>query len=617
MAFTEQNKSDAYLFFALAFNAAPGSVYGGQIVQAYEAGMTTQQIVNVYTTKEQFTKLYPTSQTNKEFAAALVKSVASASTSATVTAKAAADIEAALTAGLTKGDVIYNVLGNLAKLDVTNADWGTTVAQINNKIAVAKALTEGAKALNTTDVALLQGPLKGVTQDVATVAKALNAAGDLASKLDNLAAANKAAEDYVTALNLAGAKDLATAKTAVQDSAKDASIAVAVAAGGPAATPLSTDAATKAAQIQLAQANVADGAKVAQKAVTDYEAALAKVLNAKGVSALTVVKADAAAKAALTAATNATTLAGNTITKVIGDVNVGAAKPIDYTNKTGVLADYTAAKATITVDGVVIAKFDDLDKKVFVFETGATAANKALVQSLVDAANVQYKAVVAADGAKTVADAAAKEASAPEFGAGTPTFAAAFTGTGLTAPADIAVAAGVKATPNSLEAVKDAALTAVKAQTTLVENLAKVNAEAGALNQIAALTDSVDAAKKAFTDAGYQVPVEVKSALFASDKDDVFMVTKNSDAASIFGFAGKDVLYVGKGYELGADVAKGNDTKLEVFFKASATGADVYVEQKAFGSNSAATTKDIVKITLTGVAADKLTFKDGFVSVAA
>lgn len=614
MAFTEQNKADAYLFFALAFNAAPGKQFGAQIVQAYEAGMTTADIVAQYVSKPDFLKLYPATQTAAEFAAALTGNVAATSTSAAVKAAAIADIQKALAAGMTKAQVIVEILGNLAKKAVTDTEWGTTVAQLNNKIAVAKVLTEGAKALDTTDAALLQGPLKGVTEDVATVAKALNSAGDLLAKLENLTATKKAATDYVKSLDLVGATDLVTAKSTVTTNAETASKAVHKAADPAATTVLSTDASTKAAQIALAQANVAAKLKAEQKAQVDYEAALATIISAKGVSALTVLKNDAAATAAQTAANNAKTLAANAVNKVIGDVNVGAALAVAYTPPTTAVA--YLATTVITVGSTTVAKFDTATKA-FTFEAGVTAANKTLVQPLVDAANTQYKAIVAAEGAATNVVTAAAEVTDFTVPAGaTVTFAAAFTNVKDSAGATVTVAdaAAAKTTLPTLAAnIK----TATEAQAKLVADLAKVNAADATLAQIKTLSDNVDAANKAFTDAGYQVPVEAKAALFATDKDDVFLVTANSNAASIFGFAGKDTLYVGKGYALGADMAKGDDTKLEVFFKTSATGTDVYVEQKAFGSSSADQVKDIVKITLTGVAADKVTLKDGFVTVAA
>lgn len=214
MAFTEQNKADAYLFFVLAFNAAPGTVYGGQIVEAYESGMTTAEIVAQYVEKTAFTNLYPTTQTANEFATALVDNVSSLSTKAAVKTAAVADIEAALAAGWTKAQVITQILGNLANKTVADAEWGETVAQLNNKIAVAKALTEGPLALTSEDAAVLQGPLASVTENVDTVQAAINGAGTLATKIEALSAAIKANEAFYKALDDEDLEDLAEVKLA-------------------------------------------------------------------------------------------------------------------------------------------------------------------------------------------------------------------------------------------------------------------------------------------------------------------------------------------------------------------------------------------------------------------
>ena len=52
-------QEELYQFFAIAFGAAPGVTYWGQLVEAAQAGMSVQRIVNVFTTKPQFTDTYP------------------------------------------------------------------------------------------------------------------------------------------------------------------------------------------------------------------------------------------------------------------------------------------------------------------------------------------------------------------------------------------------------------------------------------------------------------------------------------------------------------------------------------------------------------------------------
>ncbi len=64
MAMTTQQRTDAYQFFIIAFGAAPGVTYLEELDEAYSYGLTTQEIVNIYTEKPQFTSRYPKFLTN-------------------------------------------------------------------------------------------------------------------------------------------------------------------------------------------------------------------------------------------------------------------------------------------------------------------------------------------------------------------------------------------------------------------------------------------------------------------------------------------------------------------------------------------------------------------------
>jgi hypothetical protein len=171
MAMTTAQQTDAYRFFAIAFGAAPGVTYMNQIAEAYAAGMTTKEIVNVYTTKPQFTSVYPTFFTNAQFANALVENVVGSSASAAAKAQAKADVEAALAAGWSRGDVIFQIFTNLANKPDTDPEWGNTAKLLANQVAVAKYYTE-VKLGNTTDLATLKSVIANVTPttDVSTPA---------------------------------------------------------------------------------------------------------------------------------------------------------------------------------------------------------------------------------------------------------------------------------------------------------------------------------------------------------------------------------------------------------------------------------------------------------------
>ena len=171
MALTTTQKTEAYQFFIVAFGAAPGVEYMSQLDDAYGAGMTTKEIVNVYTTKSQFEALYPRFMTTEQFADRLIENVVGASASAAAKAEAKADVEAALNAGWTKGDVVYQIFSNLAAKDPADPQWGGTATMLANKVAVAQYATE-TLLINTTDLGQLAALVASVTQDPATVAAA-------------------------------------------------------------------------------------------------------------------------------------------------------------------------------------------------------------------------------------------------------------------------------------------------------------------------------------------------------------------------------------------------------------------------------------------------------------
>jgi hypothetical protein len=175
MAMTDAQNKDAYQFFIVAFGAAPGVTYMNQLNDAYGAGMTSKQIVNVYTTKSQFQAIYPAFMSNTDFASKLIENVVG--TSATDAAKTAAkaDVVAALNAGWTRGDTIYQIFTNLAA-KTTDATWGGTATMLANKVTVAQYFTE-TKLVATTDLGALQALVAGVTSDPASVAAA-QAAGN-------------------------------------------------------------------------------------------------------------------------------------------------------------------------------------------------------------------------------------------------------------------------------------------------------------------------------------------------------------------------------------------------------------------------------------------------------
>jgi Ca2+-binding RTX toxin-like protein len=217
-----------YQFFVVGFGAAPGVHYMEQMAQAYrywlpevrlalEGGsasadlpsnppsdpasdpasaqaisLTVQRIVEAFTTKTQFTSVYPQALYRQEgeayfryshdlsqagspmvrgaavskalfdeqmasLAKALVEGIVKTSASEATKLAATSDIQAALGLGSdwSVGKVIYTVFGNLAAKPLADPTWGGTAKQFANQVAVAKYYTDHL-SLSQDDVGVLR-----------------------------------------------------------------------------------------------------------------------------------------------------------------------------------------------------------------------------------------------------------------------------------------------------------------------------------------------------------------------------------------------------------------------------------------------------------------------------
>ena len=159
-----------YQFFITAFNAAPGVTYMDQLADAYRYGLSVKQIVEIFTSKSQFTDVYLTSMSAAQLAQALVNNIIKTSATDTVKLEAVKDITDAMTlANWSVGQVIYQVFGNLTNFAYTDPKWGNTAKQFANEIAVAKTYTD-ILGQSTTDMATLRSVMTPVSHlsDVST-----------------------------------------------------------------------------------------------------------------------------------------------------------------------------------------------------------------------------------------------------------------------------------------------------------------------------------------------------------------------------------------------------------------------------------------------------------------
>ena len=158
-----------YQFFIVAFGAAPGVTYMDQLAEAWRYGLSVKQIVDIFTTKPQFTSVYAPSLSTAQLATALVNNIVKDSAIPVHKAEAIKDIQDAMTIGWTVGDVIYQLFGNVAKFPYTDAVWGNTAKQFAKEIAVAMTFTD-TLCQATTDLTTLRSVITPVSHltDVST-----------------------------------------------------------------------------------------------------------------------------------------------------------------------------------------------------------------------------------------------------------------------------------------------------------------------------------------------------------------------------------------------------------------------------------------------------------------
>jgi hypothetical protein len=162
-----------------------------------------------------------------------------------------------------------------------------------------------------------------------------------------------------------------------------------------------------------------------------------------------------------------------------------------------------------------------------------------------------------------------------------------------------------------------------KAISTLAKDVAALQAANANATTLAGYQASVDTYTKALTDKGFN-PIDLNTAggtEFGTAKSDIFMVHTKSETIAAFGLQGSDSVSVGSGYTLvqgsvtGANAVKGDNAALEIFVSNDGAGnAVLQIEQHAYSGSVAATTGEIVTITLTGVDATTLHLNNGIIT---
>lgn len=583
MALTTTQKTEAYQFFIVAFGAATGVEYMNQLNDAYNAGMTTKQIVNVYTTKPQFEALYPRFDTNEQFAERLIENVVGASATAAAKTEAKADVAAALNAGWTKGDVVFQIFTNLAAKAPTDAQWGNTSLMLANKVAVAQYITE-TLLVNTTDLAKLGSYIASVTEVAATVDAAKLAAQGANGQTFTLTASAVSVEEggnatfaltldsaptsdvtvnYVTATGTAGSSDYTSVSGTVtfaagqtsqfvtiattEDSAFEADETFTVTFSGSSLTAsvtatgtITNDDVDPSTQVQTytltASAPAVSEGNAGLKTIT-FELTLDRAPTQDVTVQVQTLAGTATSDEDYTpVATNVTFSAGQRVAvvsvNVVGDTTFEANETLTLRVTGALLAAPVIATGTISNDDLnpEQAQLDAYAAAALVTAAAASAANAAVADAQADAA-----ATAAAATVTSLSDAEAYAAATETAAASAADAADAAAAQLAAAQAQLAAAVATSGTADNVEA--QAAVTAAQANVVAATAAVDAAAEAATLSAAAvvdytALTVNMNAAGTA-------------QVLSGSMADDVFEAAAGEiNGDTINGRGGNDTLLI-------------------------------------------------------------------------
>lgn len=379
----------------------------------------------------------------------------------------------------------------------------------------------------------------------------------------------------------------------------------------------------------------------AQKVVNDLDlTAGAKTALANVAGAMTVVKlAEGAMPTASQIQTEVTGLqalatTAQTTADATNAVALRATSDAAATAVTTVTTGVNALKAAIsgvtfgadeaTTEGAVAALTADAVTDGFISAADKTAIDTAFNDALTDAASLTA-AVTAATGAAdannninertataTAADAAADAAEAADT-------AAADAAQAVTDFQNLVNLYNTAAATNPLAAALETAQTGVKtaedAIKTLTEKVADLTNAQALVTELGKLNDAIDAAKEAFTDNDFTLPVTVSAGSnLATASSDIFVAGSADGSITNFGLLGDDSLYIGSDYTLNtnAEGKNGNNSVLEVFLIQDGNDTKVVLETETWSSNS---TDDEVVITLVGVSVDDLKLDNGLITI--
>ena len=166
MAITAETRNDIIELVVTAYNAAPGTALLTELVAIIDNGGTLADVAENLTTRSEWTSRYPSFQTAEEFATEWLGAlVPEASAAAMAEGK---DVAVGLVnGGSSFGAIILQAQTFLSTLAESDASFGTSAANFNNKVEAATYYT-----ITLEESALSVDTISSVTSDDATVTTA-------------------------------------------------------------------------------------------------------------------------------------------------------------------------------------------------------------------------------------------------------------------------------------------------------------------------------------------------------------------------------------------------------------------------------------------------------------
>ena len=180
MAITAETRTAIIQLVVTAYDAAPGTTLLTELVALVDGGGSLADVATNLTTRSEWTAKYPSFQTSGEFGAEWLGALVPEAT-ADALAAGVTTVEGLIAGGSTFAEIITAAQGFLAALPITDAAFGTSAANFNNKVTVATFQTITLEEAGA-------GSLAGVTSDVATVATVNAAATPAAAPVAAVAA---------------------------------------------------------------------------------------------------------------------------------------------------------------------------------------------------------------------------------------------------------------------------------------------------------------------------------------------------------------------------------------------------------------------------------------------